>query len=128
MYYNTQKLSTHYNIESEVFELFALLHDSKRHDEFEDKHHGKRAALFAKELLANEVITLNDEDTKRLLYACANHTHSDKKNPLFNDRVIQICFDSDRLDIDRVGFEVDPAYLATEYAIRLIASENKNQT
>ena len=123
VYYNTQKLSTHYNIESEVFELFALLHDSRRHDEFEDKHHGKRAALFAEELLTNEVIVLNEEDIQRLLYACANHTHSDKKNPLFNDRVIQICFDSDRLDIGRVGYVVDPRYLATEHAKYLV--ENK---
>ena len=34
VYENTQILSTHYKIESEVFELFSLLHDSKREDEF----------------------------------------------------------------------------------------------
>ncbi len=124
VYSNTQKLSTHYNIESEVFELFALLHDSKRHDEFEDKHHGKRAALFAEELLTNEVIALNEEDAKRLLYACANHTHSDKKNPLFYDMIVQICFDSDRLDIGRVGYNVDISYLATDYAKSLVVDGN----
>ncbi len=122
VYENTQILSTHYQIESEVFELFALLHDSKREDEFEDKHHGKRASLFVQQLLEDNVISLSDEDAERLIYACANHTHSNKKHLLFNDRIVQICFDSDRLDIDRVGFEVDVKYLATEYAVNLVVN------
>ncbi len=120
VYSNTQKLSTHYNIESEVFELFALLHDSKRYDEFEDRHHGVRAAGFVQKLLRDDVILLDEEDAERLLYACANHTKSDKNDPLFNDLIVQICFDSDRLDIGRVGYEVDPLYLATKYAKSLI--------
>ena len=121
VYYNTQKLSSHYEIESEVFELFALLHDSKRHDEFEDLHHGIRAAGFVQKLLRSGVIVLDDEDAQRLLYACANHTKSDKDDPLFNDLIVQICFDSDRLDIGRVGYVVDPAYLATDHAKNLIS-------
>ena len=120
VYSNTQKLSAHYSIESEVFELFALLHDSKRHDEFEDRHHGVRAAGFVQKLLRDDVILLDEEDAERLLYACANHTKSDKNDPLFNDLIVQICFDSDRLDIGRVGYEVDPLYLATKYAKSLI--------
>ena len=119
VYYNTQKLSKYYNIESEVFELFSLLHDSKRHDEFEDMHHGVRAAGFVQKLLRDGVIILDEEDAEILLYACANHTKSDKANPLYDDLIVQICFDSDRLDIGRVGFMVDPAYLATEYAKNL---------
>jgi len=120
VYSNTQKLSTHYNIESEVFELFALLHDSKRHDEFEDRHHGVRAAGFVQKLLRDGVVLLNEKDAERLLYACANHTKSDKSDPLFNDLIVQICLDSDRLDIGRVGYNVDPAYLATDYAKKMI--------
>ncbi len=120
VYYNTQKLSKYYEIESEVFELFALLHDSKRHDEYEDMHHGVRAAGFVQKLFRDGVIKLNDNDINRLLYACANHTKSDKNDPLFNDLIVQICFDSDRLDIGRVGYVVDPAYLATDHAKSLI--------
>ncbi len=120
VYQNTQILSAHYEIESEVFELFALLHDSKREDEFEDKHHGRRASLFARELLDDGVILLSDEDAQRLIYACANHTYSDKSDPLFGDRVVQICLDSDRLDIGRVGYEIDVKYLATKYARKLV--------
>ena len=120
VYENTQRLSSYYNIESEVFELFALLHDSKRHDEYEDSHHGIRAAGFAQKLFRNGVIELDAKDRARLLYACANHTSSDKEDPLFDDLIVQICFDSDRLDIGRVGYDVDPKYLTTEYAKNLI--------
>ena len=120
VYENTQRLAVHHSIESEVFELFALLHDSKRHDEFQDKHHGKRAAEFTQTLLDEALITIDDKDTERLIYACSNHTHSDKKHPLFSDLIVQICFDSDRLDIDRVGFEIDIKYLATDYAKSLV--------
>ena len=121
VYQNTQKLAKHYEIESEVFELFALLHDSKRHDEYEDRYHGVRAAGFTQKLLRNGMISLDHEDSERLLYACANHTKSDKTDPLYNDLIVQICFDSDRLDIGRVGHDVDPKYLATEYAKKLIS-------
>lgn len=120
VYENTQILSNYYKVESEVFELFSLLHDSKRHDEYEDRYHGVRAAGYVQNLLRNSVIKLDDEDKERLLYACANHTKSDKEDPLFNDLIVQICFDSDRLDIGRVGYDVDPKYLATEYAKSLI--------
>jgi len=119
VYENTQRLSAHYKIKSEVFELFALLHDSKRESESIDKHHGKRASEFVENLLHTKEIVMNDKDAKRLLYACANHTYSDKSDPLFNDLIVQICFDSDRLDIGRVGYVVDPSYLATEYAKHL---------
>jgi uncharacterized protein len=119
VYYNTQKLSSHYHVESEVFELFALLHDSKRHDEFEDRHHGVRAAGFVQKLLREGTISLSEEDAQLLSYACANHTNSDKDNPLYNDLIVQICLDSDSLDIGRVGYVVTPAYLATVYAKNL---------
>ena len=122
VYCNTQKLSKHYDIASDVFELFALLHDSKRHDEFEDKHHGIRAAGFVQKLLRDGAISLSKEDAERLIYAYANHTISNKNDPLYNDLIVQICFDSDRLDIGRVGYVVDPIYLATEYAKSLAVS------
>ncbi len=122
VYANTQKLSKYYHVESEVFELFALLHDSKRHNELEDKHHGVRAAGFVQRLLRDDVISLAKEDSQRLIYACANHTKSDENDPLFHDLIVQICFDSDRLDIGRVGYVVDPAYLSTDCAKSLVVN------
>jgi uncharacterized protein len=120
VFYNTQILSSHYNINSEVFELFSLLHDSKREDEYHDKYHGKRAAAFVEELIQKNIINnLSQQDVDRLQYACANHTYSDKKHPLYSDLIVQICFDSDRLDIGRVGVDVDPYFLSTGYAKKL---------
>ncbi len=50
-------------------------------------------------MIEKGVITLFSSDADRLIYACANYTHSDKKHPLFYDRIVQIYFDRDRLDI-----------------------------
>ena len=122
VYDNTQKLAQHYEVKSNVFELFALLHDSKRENELIDEKHGPRAAAYAKKLLNEGLITLDKKDEQRLLYACANHTTTDIKNPLCNDLIVKICFDSDRLDIGRVGIPPAAKYMATDYAKSLILS------
>ncbi len=128
---NTRILSNHYKIKSPVFELFSILHDSKRENEHDDKYHGLRASTFVKELLSNNDISLSTIDSDRLIYACENHTYSDEKDPLFNDIIVQICFDSDRLDIDRVGYEINSYYLSTDYAKSLVLNgkrvENKDE-
>ncbi len=116
VYANTQKLARHYGIESDVFELFALLHDSKREDEYKDIEHGKRAGEFVKSLIKKELIKLSKADKERLIYACENHTVSDKSNPLYGDLIVQICFDSDRLDIGRVGITPERKYFLTDFA------------
>ena len=125
VYDNTQKLAQHYKVASDVFELFALLHDSKREDELFDEKHGPRAAAYVKQLLNDEVIKLDKKDEQRLLYACANHTVTDETNLLFQDVVVQICFDSDRLDIGRVGIEPEASYMATDFAKKLVEISNK---
>lgn len=124
VYKNTQLLSTYYNINSDVFELFAILHDSKREDEFEDINHGKRAAKYIKQLIIDNKINLNYEDQRRLIYACSNHTKSNKKAKLYQDIIVQICFDSDRLDIGRVGIIPEEKYFNTDYAKKVVY-ENK---
>jgi uncharacterized protein len=48
--------------------FFAVLHDSKRHNEGFDPGHGHRAADRVKAL--HEQVPLSDEDFERLLYAC----------------------------------------------------------
>ena len=116
VYKNTQTLASHYKIKSEVFELFALLHDSKRENEYEDMYHGLRASVFAKKLLADGLIELNKTDEERLIFACANHTKKDETNPLCEDIVVQICFDSDKLDLGRVGMIPDINRMNTDFA------------
>ena len=120
VYKNTQILANYYAVKSKVFELFALFHDSKRKNEYNDLFHGIRASKFVKNLIEKKEIILDEDDTNRLLYAIANHTISDKKNPLFNDLIVQICFDSDRLDLGRVGIKPKEKYMMTDFAKKLV--------
>lgn len=119
VYKNTQKLTDYYNINSSVPKLFSILHDSKRVSELRDINHGPRAANFIKELYVNDILNINENDFERLIFACSNHTKLDKSNPLADDIIVQICLDSDKLDITRVGKIVDSDYLFTPYAKEL---------
>jgi len=116
VYRNTQILAKHYNIESDVFELFALIHDSKRENEYHDPAHGLRASIFVEELLKKKIISLSKEESEKLIFACKNHT----LYPLADDLIVQICFDSDRLDLGRVGMRINTDYLSTNYAKSLV--------
>ena len=118
VYKNTLILAEHYNIASQVFMLFALFHDSRRANEGIDPMHGKRGAKYARSLQkSNKILNaLSTSDFSLLEYACSSHTKIDRENPLVDERIAQICWDADRLDIGRVGFVVDPTYLSTGYA------------
>jgi len=97
----------------EVVALFAVLHDSRRINEFTDPEHGPRAAEFAAELRGT-VLDLDDHEFRLLYRACEGHTH-ERNHP---DVTIQTCWDSDRLDLGRVGIMPHPSYLCTEVAKR----------
>ena len=97
----------------DVVSLFAILHDSRRINEATDPEHGPRAAEFAKELRGS-AFDLDDHAFGLLYRACEGHTHE-----LFHpDVTIQTCWDSDRLDLGRVGVTPDPSRLCTEVAKR----------
>jgi uncharacterized protein len=98
---------------AEVVELFAILHDSRRINEFTDPDHGPRAAEFAK-TLRGRLFELPDHEFGLLHRACAGHTH-ERTHP---DVTIRTCWDSDRLDLGRVGITPHPQYLCTEVAKR----------
>ena len=97
----------------EVVSLFAVLHDSQRVSEVSDPEHGPRAAEFAAELRGS-VFDLDDHKFGLLYRACEGHTH-ELTHP---DITIQTCWDSDRLDLGRVGIMPDPGRLCTEVAKR----------
>jgi len=97
----------------EVVQLFAVLHDSRRINEVTDPEHGPRAAEFAIELRGT-VFDLDDHDFQLLYWACHGHT-SERTHP---DVTIQTCWDSDRLDLGRVGIVPHPSRLCTEVAKR----------
>lgn len=117
VYKNTQLLSQYYNIETNIFMLFSILHDSKRIDEFNDKNHSKRAALYVQTLYENGRLKLSELDLQRLIFACENHTKIvDIESDLLKDLVVQVCLDSDKLDLTRVGIKPKAKYMLTSYA------------
>ena len=109
VYENGQKLLTP-DTNPLVIGLFAYLHDSCRIDDGEDLYHGKRAADWIETLRGTYLKDVSNEEIELLQEACRLHTTKHKTgNP-----TIDACFDSDRLDLWRVGIIPDPARLATE--------------
>lgn len=92
----------------EVVTFFAVFHDSRRENEGHDYGHGKRGAELASQF-RGRYFDLSDEDFSLLVAACREHTggrsHSDPS--------VQVCWDSDRLDLNRVRIPVDPRRLLT---------------
>ena len=95
----------------EVVELFAYLHDSKRHDDGFDPDHGVRAAEFV-QTLHGSLFTLSDGDLERLVYACVHHSRDITQAEI----TVQTCWDADRLDIGRIGVKPRARYLCTSTA------------
>lgn len=108
---NGVRLATETGANVEVVKLFAVLHDSKRFNDGHDPDHGPRAAQFAAEL-RGKTFDLPDHEFKLLCHACEGHTH-ELTHP---DVTIQTCWDSDRLDLGRVGITPHPSRLCTEFA------------
>lgn len=97
----------------EVISIFAYLHDARRENEHTDPDHGKRAAILLDELIKANAISINDLQYKQLSKALFYHNRYNAESA---DITIQTCWDADRLDLPRVGTEVDPEYLQTEEA------------
>ena len=95
----------------EVLCLFAVLHDSKRVNDGHDPDHGQRGADFAADI-RGKLFDLADHEFDLLYKACAGHTH-ERTHP---DITVQTCWDSDRLDLGRVGIVPHPSRLCTEVA------------
>ena len=109
VYENGQKLLTP-DVNPLVVGLFAYLHDSCRMDDGEDPYHGQRAAEWIDTLRNTYLKDVSDEEIELLKEACRLHSIKHKTgNP-----TIDACFDSDRLDLWRVGLIPDRYRLATE--------------
>jgi uncharacterized protein len=95
----------------DVIELFAVLHDSQRHDDGYDPLHGARAAELAFRL-NGQAFHLDPAGLELLVYACRYHS----EGRIEGDITVSSCWDADRLDLGRVGVRPDPARLATAEA------------
>jgi len=96
-----------------VVALFALFHDSRRLNEGYDPDHGQRGAELAAQL-RGELFELSDPQFDLLVEACCGHTHCRHHDSI----TVGTCWDSDRLDLGRVGMVPDPYYLNTDEAKR----------
>jgi len=110
---NGMRLAENTGANVEVVQLFAVIHDSRRQNEVTDPEHGPRAAEFAMELRGG-VFDLDEHEFRLLHKACHGHSH-ERTHP---DVTIQTCWDSDRLDLGRVGIMPHPSRLCTEVAKR----------
>ena len=95
--------------DAEVVELFGLLHDSRRQNEHRDREHGQRAADFAESLAADGLIGLEMPRLRLLMRACARH----EMGEVSADPTIGCCWDSDRLDLARLGIRPRMALMST---------------
>jgi len=92
-----------------VVELFAVLHDSCRENDFRDPHHGPRAAEYARSL-ADKAFELKPKELDQLCHAIKMHS----RGLMSLDPTIQSCWDADRLDLRRIGIVPDPRLLSKE--------------
>lgn len=93
-----------------VVQLFAILHDCCRINEYEDPEHGFRAAKFADELYSKNKLQISPYQLKILKEACQFHNDGQ----ISSDSTIGTCWDADRLDLLRVGIIPDPKLLSTQ--------------
>ena len=89
---------------------FAYLHDVERDNDGYDEEHGPKAAKLVEEIHDTLLAFLDNKQIGLLKEACALHTTCHRTgNP-----TIDACFDSDRLDLTRVGIIPDPDRMATK--------------
>ncbi len=97
--------------DTELVQLFSIFHDCRRVNEGTDPGHGRRGANFAATLRGG-LVQLEPSRFELLHYACTDHTEGLTEA----DPTVQACWDADRLDLGRVGIELDPDLLCTDIA------------
>jgi len=98
-----------------VCRLFAFLHDCRRNDDDSDPGHGRRAARFIEEHWGAFMVPLSKVQRKKLLSAVRHH----QAGRVSDDPTVGVCWDSDRVDLVRVGTFPEDEYLSTAAAREL---------
>lgn len=94
-----------------VVELFSFFHDACRQNEHVDEGHGLRGFELAQEL-RSRFFDASDDQMVLLRQACEFHSDGlQAGNP-----TVLTCWDSDRLDLGRVGIRPRPDRLCTATA------------
>lgn len=92
-----------------VVTCFAFFHDCCRLDDGEDLEHGPRAADMLPTIRNDVLPFLNDSQFDLLEQAIRYHTGGKASD----DPTIGACWDSDRLDLGRVGIIPSALYMST---------------
>lgn len=95
-----------------VVELFGFLHDSCRLNDGRDPQHGQRAADFAHGI-HGDFYQLSPKQLDTLCFAMQHHSGGE----VSTNATIQTCWDSDRLDLGRVGIKPSAQYISEEAAL-----------
>jgi len=106
-------LSKHSGADSEVVELFAYLHDSKRMSDHSDILHGSRSAIFVTDLYNEGILEITEKQFGKLVLACRHHSLT---GYITEDEIVKTCLDSDRIDFWRFDIEPDIRMLYTDIA------------
>ena len=104
-----------------VVELFAWFHDSRRVNENVDDGHGRRGAILAAQL-RGRFFEASDDEMDLLTHACDYHSEGFQTG----SATVLTCWDADRLDLGRVGMDVNPRYLCTAAAKREVNLRRAN--
>jgi uncharacterized protein len=105
---NGLDLATEVGADPLLVVLFGIFHDSMRFSEHRDDGHGRRGGFLARRLNA-ELMGLSDERLDLLDLACRRHTEGETSD----DPTIGACWDADRLDLCRLGRQIDPGVMST---------------
>lgn len=98
---------------------FAMLHDSMRESDGHDPEHGARAAELACKLREDGVLELDDERLATLEEALVYHD----KGQTHLDPTIGACWDSDRINLYRVGITPEASFMSTEGGRSLVGTK-----
>jgi uncharacterized protein len=109
---NGRRLAPITGADPHVVSLFAVFHDSRRENEYQDEGHGTRGGALARQFAAEGLIKVTSGQLECLVRACELHTGG--RPPA--DITQLTCWDSDRLDLPRVGIRINPKYLCTDAA------------
>lgn len=108
---NGLDISKHNGANPKIMIAFGLFHDVKRLNDHEDPDHGYRGGELLNQY--RDRINLTNEEIEKVREACSGHTDG-----MHHDDIdIGTCWDSDRLDLYRVGIYPDPDYLNNEYSM-----------
>lgn len=111
VYQNGLQIASMNGANPRILTFFAFTHDSQRWNDGHDSQHGLRASHW---IITHASLfkALDKEELTLLRQACEQHTGG-RHHP---DLTVRSCWDSDRLDLMRVGTLPNPHYLCTESA------------